>query len=391
MQENKNFVENQREYIICCQGIECKNIAECNTPDYNLCKECYNKKDLIILRYDERLRFQCSGPNRWLNKEIHQIARMDFMDICINTRRKDSMIKYCGNVTQIGQELCLVCRTETFPDKCQGLNCHNKPFYSDGDYTICEKCSKKKILFVNREEIIFSMWVNDETRWDSSFDYLSGNCCRKSKLINGVMQYCSNILPPNVDVCYACSAVLCEGVGCTKAPSIIIDDYTICEECSKKENLSIIREGHVINLWTDSCSRWSDKRIIGRCGNANRISHNIFFCTNYRRPKSFFCNACYISTSFTINSVSYPDFPSSEEDSSIEEEEIERWITKEQFLSKKNRGEIVCSYSPPRGPRKGLFCGNIYIWVKGNYTGYRCEECIGKVGRGKSLLEETPL
>ena len=70
----------------------------------------------------------------------------------------------------------------------------------------------------------------------------------------------------------------------------------------------------------------------------------------------------------------------------------ELWLTKDEFLElvENNPDEDYCSYTPPRGKNKNLFCGKVADSKNSENTRdnsfYRCESCKEKVGRGKKLL-----
>jgi len=374
-----------------CQGVDCTNLSDYYTPYYKLCKSCYNAHDLCIKRDEEELLFQNSESSRWLKEDFHDYIKEKLGKLCSNTRRKDSIIKYCANGTQIDQDLCLVCSDETFPELCQGLDCINKAVHHNDDYSICDKCSKKRVLIVNKhKECPSSLWVDDESRWCESYSYWSGlgetNYCKNLTMVDGKTQYCNNTLPPNVNKCYTCSTpsssntILCESITCINPASIKNKNYNLCEDCTKKDNLIVYHNGKGVVLCTTSDNRWSITPIPeeNRCWTKIEIKGLQYHCTNIVFTKgNIFCRVC-VPVILPRNR-----FPLTSE-----KEEIKRWITKEQFLLKKNKGQMVCPYSPPRGCNKDKFCGNIYVKVQGDYTDYRCEKCEGKVGRCKQLLEE---
>ena len=73
-----------------------------------------------------------------------------------------------------------------------------------------------------------------------------------------------------------------------------------------------------------------------------------------------------------------------------------QWLSQKEFEkavgdSDEDRIEAnICSYSPPRGKDKGLFCGAEADYLGGedgvDYTEFRCESCKTKIGRGAKLL-----
>jgi hypothetical protein len=376
------------------QELNWSNSVEYHTPDYARYKKNCNKFNLDLNKD------QLCKSTRWINQEEFNEMKEFFKAICSNKRRKDSQIKYCRNPVEVGESLCLICKEEKFPEKCQGLDCENKAIYHNDDYSICEECSKKKILIAKEEKGTYCKWVDDESRWDPNFNYWHGigesNYCRNIAVIDFKTHYCSNILPPNVNECYSCcnsssstldtpkcssTNIQCESIICSNIATIFNRNYNICNNCTTKEDLIIHRNGKDKILCTTQETRWGCIPITGEnyCFKQKLINGSLYCCSNLILTKNeIYCRACSTSK--------LP--PSSSSNKEKEEEEIKRWITKEQFLAKKNKGEIVCPYSPPRGPNKAKFCGNIYVKVQGDYTDYRCEECEGKVGRSKELLTE---
>lgn len=327
-----------------CQGLNCNRLAEHYSFDYNLCIECSYKKDLIIVRNREKIPLQDSSSARWVNKDAYDDMKKKVYKLCSNRRRKDSMIKYCLNAVQMGNS-CLVCEEEKFPETCEGVQCKNKATYHDDDYSICNECSKKKVLIVKQEKGTHSKWVDDESRWANDPSGWSGNgetnYCRKSKVVDGESQYCSNVLPPYVDQCYACRGINRYG-----------DEGIIPRATNNPAQAEIVK--HCISQ---------------QYKNGGKI-----FCRGEAAPESDYCNSCLKKRA--LGPFSLEDEP----------EEVERWITKEQYLAKRGRGVIVCSYSPPRGGNKDRFCGNRFIKVGEDHTDNRCQECEFKKGRSKGLL-----
>ena len=72
--------------------------------------------------------------------------------------------------------------------------------------------------------------------------------------------------------------------------------------------------------------------------------------------------------------------------------EEDQWMTKDDFINfvESNPNEDFCSYTPPRGKNKDLFCGRVANVKNSENTNdsslYRCESCKSKAGRGKKLL-----
>lgn len=91
-------------------------------------------------------------------------------------------------------------------------------------------------------------------------------------------------------------------------------------------------------------------------------------------------------------------------DESSNEDEVptfNRWIDREVFMTRVSQYPKLdfCSYSPPRGPNRYLFCSALAIFANRRKYDFpyefRCLECTittktsteGKVGRGKMILE----
>lgn len=64
-----------------------------------------------------------------------------------------------------------------------------------------------------------------------------------------------------------------------------------------------------------------------------------------------------------------------------------QWISVGEF-DKRSKTKPICSYSPPRGDNRNLFCGTEF--VTGNCrVNWRCEEHIGKEGRGEIIMSQN--
>lgn len=72
---------------------------------------------------------------------------------------------------------------------------------------------------------------------------------------------------------------------------------------------------------------------------------------------------------------------------SLNDERSNRWISVGEF-DRTSKNKMLCSYSPPRGKNKDLFCG--VEFVTGDCrVNWRCEEHKGRIGRGEKIMEQN--
>ena len=72
---------------------------------------------------------------------------------------------------------------------------------------------------------------------------------------------------------------------------------------------------------------------------------------------------------------------------SLNDDLSNRWISVGEF-DRRSKDKMVCSYSPPREPRKDLFCAAEFV-IGNCRVNWRCEEHKDKIGRGERIMEQN--